>query len=176
MQIVYYAASSLDHYIAREDGTVDWLDPFNDTAEETGITEFFESVDGIVMGSATYDFALNHPPWLAPDTPSWVFTTRSLPLADPSITLTSQEPSDFVKERKAAGHKKLWLMGGGKLATSFREQGLITHYEITIVPVILGSGIPLLNDAPGQENLHLLKCNPMPSGLVTLSYETGHTL
>lgn len=171
MDVVYYAACSLDGYIATTDSGVEWLTPFQGTGDDHGFADFYSSVDSLVMGSHTYEFALRHPPWLASDKPSWVFTHRDLDVADASVTLTYQEPPEVMELMRARNLNRVWLMGGGKLASSFRMHGLISRYMITVVPVVLGSGIPLLTCGPGQDGLRPIQANPYPSGLVQLCYE-----
>ncbi len=173
--VLYYVACSLDGYIATTDGGVDWLEPFQAGGEDYGFAEFYSSVDALVMGSRTYEFILEHGPWQAPDKPSWVFTRRDLPIAHPSVTLTSEDPAQVIGAIGARGLKRVWLMGGGRLAASFRTRGLISRYIIAVVPVILGGGIPIFAAAAGQDSLKLIELKPYPSGLVQLTYqpETG---
>ena len=168
-EVVYYVAVSVDGYIATSDGGVECLDPFQGGSDDHGFAELYASVDGLLMGSRTYEFSLSHPPWRSPDKPSWVFTRRELPVAHPSVTLTSDDPAQLV--RSLQGSKRLWLLGGGRLAASFRREGLITQCIISVVPVILGGGIPLFADAPGQASLSLLDAKTHSSGIVQLSYE-----
>ncbi len=170
--LIYYVASSLDGYIATSDGGVEWLKPFEESGEEYGWAEFYASIDGIVMGSGTYQFALDLGKWNAPDTPSWVFTSRELPVMHESITLTKEEPAELLKKLEAQGHKRLWFMGGGKLASSFRSRGLITHYIIALIPVVLGEGIPLFAPHSGQDSLKLTETKKYASGVIQLSYES----
>ena len=171
MDIIYYAACSLDGYIATPDDGVEWLTPFQGTGDDHGFAEFYSSVDSLVMGSHTYEFSLRHPPWMAPDKPSWVFTNRDLEVVDASITLTSQEPPEVVELMRARDLNRVWLMGGGKLAASFCLHHLISHYMIAVVPVVLGRGIPLLACGSQQDRLRLTRANPFPSGIVQLCYE-----
>jgi dihydrofolate reductase len=171
-EIVYYVATSLDGYIATADGGVDWLAPFQHAGEELGASGLESSVDALLLGSHTYEFALKLGYWPSPGKPSWVFTRRDLRLLHPSITLTSQDPIDLVEMLQARGMRRAWLMGGGELATSFRRAGLISRFIISIFPVILGSGIPLF--APTQsekDSLRLLESKPFASGIVQLTYE-----
>jgi dihydrofolate reductase len=77
-QVVYYVASSLDGYIASADGSVEWLRPFQEQREDHGVTALHASVDALLLGSRTYEFALHLGQWPAPDKPSWVFTQRNL--------------------------------------------------------------------------------------------------
>ena len=169
--VVYYVACSLDNYIATADDGVDWLMPYQKSGEDYGFAEFYSSMDGLVMGSRTYEVALTQGQWQAADKPSWVFTHRDLRLAHPSITLTSEDPGQVVDSLSARGLKRVWLMGGGELAASFRTRGLISHYMIAVVPVVLGGGIPLFATASRQDRLRLVEAKPYPSGIVLLSYE-----
>ncbi|RMD61924.1 dihydrofolate reductase [Candidatus Parcubacteria bacterium] len=171
MDVVYYVACSLDGYIATADGGVDWLTPFQSKGNDHGFADFYASVDALVMGSHTYEFALRNPPWQAPDRPSWVFTRRALERAHPTVTLTSEEPAQVIESLYARGLKRVWLMGGGELAASFRQRALITHYMIAVVPVLLGSGIPLFASGSRQDRLRLVHARPFSSGIVQLEYE-----
>ena len=171
LDVVYYVACSLDGYIATPDGGVDWLTHFQNGGDDYGFTEFYSSMDALVMGSQTYDVALKQGSWRAADKPSWVFTHRALRVAHPSVTLTSEDPVQVIESLGARGLERVWLMGGGELAASFRMRGLISHYRIAVVPIVLGSGIPLFADASRQDLLALVEAKSHPSGIVQLSYE-----
>jgi dihydrofolate reductase len=150
-EVVYNAACSLDGYIATKDGGVSWLDMFHGRGDGGGSDEFtklYASFDGLFLGSRTYEFALEIGQWPSADKPSWVFTRLDLPVLHPSITLTAEDPSQLVRDLGGRGLKRLCLMGGGRLAASFRERGLITGYIIGVVPILLGVGIPLLAATP----------------------------
>ena len=123
-EIVYYVACSLDNFIATADGGVEWLERFGKTGEDYGYSEFYTSVDALLMGSYTYEIALTQGAWRSPDKPSWVFTTRDLEVMHPSITMTSADPGQVMKTLDERGIKRVWFMGGGKLAGSFRERVL----------------------------------------------------
>ena len=175
-EVVYQAACSLDGYIATKDGGVAWLDMFHGRGGGGGRDEFaklYASFDGLLLGSRTYEFALELGQWPSPDKPSWVFTHRDLPVLHPSITLTAEDPSQLVRDLEERGMKRLWLMGGGLLAASFRERGLITDYIIGVVPIILGEGIPLLAATPKQDLLQLVEAAGDPSGIVQLVYRVN---
>jgi len=171
MDLIYHAACSLDGYIATPEGGVDWLNSFQAEGEGHGLEAFYKSIDALIMGSATYEFAAAHPPWMAPDKPTWVFTSRQLELAAPNVNLTSKDPSEVVREIAAQGGRRAWLMGGGGLAAAFRTRGLITRYVVAIVPIVLGEGIPFLADAPGTSRLKLVETQAFSTGIVQLSYE-----
>lgn len=170
-EVVYYVATSLDRFIATPDGGVDWLTPYHG-GEDRGFADFYRSIDALLMGSHTYEVALQLGPWRSPDKPSWVFTSRDLPVAHQSISLTAEEPARMLRTLGQQGIQRAWLMGGGRLAGSFRAAGLISHYVIAVVPVVLGGGIPLFADAPRHDSLKLTGVTSFPSGIVQLSYES----
>jgi len=172
VEVIYYVASSLDGYIATVDGGVDWLDRVHTSDEDHGAAKLYASIDALLLGSHTYEFALQLGQWPTPDKPSWVFTKRDLRILHPSITLTSQSPSEVVADLTKRKFRKAWLMGGGKLAASFHVDGLISKYIIAVFPVLLGSGIPFLaaHTCP-QETLSFVSAESFKSGIVQLTYE-----
>ena len=171
LEVIYYVASSLDGYIATADGGVDWLSRFHVSDEDHGAGKVHASIDALLLGSGTYEFALKLGQWPSADKPSWVFTKRDLRVLHPSITLTPHSPSEVLDDLTKRGFRKAWLMGGGKLAASFHASGLISEYIISVFPVLLGSGIPFL--APhscAQNTLSLVTAKPFKSGIVQLTY------
>jgi dihydrofolate reductase len=170
-EVIYYVATSLDGYIATSDGSVLWLTPFQAQSEDHGATEFEASV-ALLLGSHTYEFALQLGQWPAPDKPSWVFTHRDLRVLHPSITLTHQSPAEVVALLASRGYRRVWLMGGGKLAASFHGDQLISRYIISVFPILLGSGIPVLAPhASRPDTLRLVSATPFKSGTVQLMYK-----
>ena len=143
MKITYSAAASLDGFIAKENGDVSWLDDMNIDPGESGLEEFFASVDGLVMGRKTYDFVFNYGSWPYEDKLTWVCTHRDLqPLPGANLVVVS-EIADFITGAKSKGCQHLWLLGGGVLASTFLEKGWLTHISISEMPIELGTGIPL---------------------------------
>jgi len=172
LEIIYYVASSLDGYIATADGSVDWLSRFHTAGEDHGAGELEASVDALLLGSHTYEFALKLGQWPSPDKLSWVFTRRDLRILHPSITLTAQSPREVVELLASRGLRRAWLMGGGKLAASFHADQLISRYIISVFPVILGSGIPLFGPhSSPPDTLRFVAAKPFRSGIVQLIYE-----
>jgi dihydrofolate reductase len=146
MKITYYVATSLDGFIAREDGDVSWLDDMNIDMTETGYDDFFASIDGLVMGRNTYDFIFNYGSWPYGDKPTWVCTISELETLEGANLKIVKTVDDVVKEAESYGLRHLWLVGGGKLASSFLVKSLLTHLSISEMPVKLESGIPLFSD------------------------------
>ena len=172
MTIVYYVATSLDGYIATSDGSVDWLSRFRTMREDHGGGELEASVDALLLGSHTYEFALKLGYWPSPGKPSWVFTRRDLPVLHPSITLTSRTPREIVELLAARGLRRAWFMGGGKLAASFHGERLISRYVISVFPVLLASGVSLFAPHSSQpDSLRLVAAKPFKSGVVQLTYD-----
>jgi dihydrofolate reductase len=146
MKITYYVATSLDGFIARENGDVAWLDDLNIDMTDTGYDDFFASIDGLVMGRNSYDFVFDYGSWPYEDKPTWVCTSRELETLEGANLKIAKTADDAVKEAGSQGLKHLWLVGGGKLASSFLEKGFLTHLSISEMPVKLGLGIPLFAD------------------------------
>lgn len=172
IEVVYYVASSLDGYIATADGGIDWLSRFHRAGEDHGAGDLEASVDALLLGSHTYEFALKLGHWPSPQKSSWVFTRRKLAILDPSITLTNQTPVEVVRTLARRGFERAWLMGGGKLAASFHAEQLISRYIVSVFPLLLGSGIPLF--APHRTSIDVLRlvtAKPYKSGIVQLTYE-----
>jgi dihydrofolate reductase len=159
LEVVYYVAASLDGFIATPDGGIDWLKPFEGSGEDYGYGEFYASVEAVLMGRKTYEQSLQFPEWPYAGKPYWVFSKE-----------TGNTPSTVVAEMKQRGIRRAWLVGGGKLAAAFRAEGFITEHIVSVIPVLLGSGIPLF-DGPGPaEPLTLLSAKTFDSGIVQLRY------
>jgi dihydrofolate reductase len=172
VEVVYYVASSLDGYIATTDGSIEWLSRFHTAGEDHGAGALESSVDALLLGSHTYEFALKLDQWPSPNTPSWVFTHRDLPILHPSITLTSQNPGEVIELLASRGLRRAWLMGGGKLAASFHAEALIFRYIISIFPILLGSGVPVFAPhSSGADELRFISATPFKSGIIQLTYE-----
>jgi len=170
IEIIYSVATSLDGYIATSDGGVDWLSRFH--ARGHGAGDLEASVDALLLGSHTYEFALKLGSWPAPSKPSCVFTKRDLQILHPSITLTSQAPREVAELLAARSMRRAWLMGGGKLAASFHVEGLISRYIISILPILLGAGVQLFAPHLSQPHtLRLVSTKSFKSGIVQLTYE-----
>src|SRR2546423_7740483 len=103
LEVIYYVASSLDGYIATADGSVDWLSGFHAAGEDHGAAELEASVDALLLGSHTYEFALKLGQWPSPGKLSWGFTHRDLRILHPSITLTALSPREVVESLSSRG-------------------------------------------------------------------------
>jgi dihydrofolate reductase len=145
----YLVASTLDGFIADEDDNLDWLltMPGGD-ADDNPYPSFIKEVGALCMGSTTYEWVLEHEsgPWPY-EQPTWVFTHRDLPLREGGgeVSLTRAPVPEVHRAMvDAAGGKNVWVVGGGDLAGQFLDAGLLDELIVSVTPVTLGRGAPLL--------------------------------
>jgi dihydrofolate reductase len=170
MKISVFIATSLDGFIAREDGALDWLPP--DGGEEHGYTAFIATVDAIVMGRGTYETVLGFDAWPYPGRSVVVLTTRPLKQAPPhgaKVDVMSGAPHDIVARLAARGMKHLYI-DGGITVQRFLEAGLIQRLTITRIPVVLGRGIPLFGPVTHDVWFEHVTTRSYASGLVSSEY------
>jgi dihydrofolate reductase len=154
-QTQYYTATTLDGFIADPQDSLDWL--FTRRRERDGplnYDDFIAGIGAMAMGSTTYEWILDHEfadkdpaEWKWPyDIPCWVFTHRELPAVPNSgVGFTSAEiPTVHAQMAAAAGDRNIWIVGGGDLAGQFADVGLLDEVLVSIAPVTLGAGAPLL--------------------------------
>lgn len=162
-------ATSLDGYIARLDGSIDWLPVPEEGGEDYGYTKFYNSIEALVMGATTYEQVLSFGDWPYPGKFSYVLTHRDLSTTRTDVCFVQGGVEEVVKDVNKKGYQRVWLVGGGKVAASFMEQGLVSEYMIGVIPIILGSGISLYQSVPEQK-LDLIETNTFSSGVVGLRY------
>jgi dihydrofolate reductase len=169
--------SSLDGIIAKTDNSVSWFETSD--YYEKGITgqdtaEFLKTIDCYVMGSRTYEHALElskNYGWAYGDVPTIVVTHRNLPIDRQNIEIYSGDLNKLVNERLKPNYKNVWLVGGPSLAKDFIRLKLADEIWLSVLPVILGDGA-LFFDHIGQElALHLKDVTAYKSGMVELCYE-----
>jgi dihydrofolate reductase len=162
-----FIATSVDGYIAGRDGDVSWV--FHDA--DYGYAAFFAGIDTVLVGRRTYETALAMERWPYPQRKTVVFTRAGeLNISSPDTVATSRTPSDVVTELRLREGKDLWLAGGGDLIRDCLDHGLIDDIIVSIHPVILGSGIPLISSGTIATKLALVAERRYPSGLVQLSF------
>lgn len=163
--LIYYVASSLDGFIADEDGGVDWLpDPGPDT--DFGYARFLETVDALLMGRRTYEQVRSFGDWPYPGLQTRVWTRRSLESAPDGVAAVAGAPAGVVEGLEREGFARVWLVGGAELAEALRREGLIDEWIISLVPRTLGSGIPLFGGA--QEDLQVTAVESFPGSVTQL--------
>lgn len=170
MTVVLYIACSLDGYIATPDGGVAWLSAVEADGEDYGYRSLFDSVDALIMGSRTYEQILGFGDWPYEGKPCWVMSRRELKPAGTSICVTAEPVDSLLASLDAKGVKRVWLVGGSTVVNAFERDGLIDEYIISIVPLLLGEGMPLFSPARERRALKLIGNRSYESGLVQLHY------
>ena len=171
MRIVLYIAASLDGFIADHEAGVDWLERIADPADgDYGYTEFYRGIGALAMGQTTYDQVRGFGEWPYPGKPTVVFTHDPPDPGLPDVSFTSDDPVDVVTSLREQTEGDLWLVGGGELIASFRKRGLIDEYFITLMPVLLGEGIPLFPGTQPEASLQTVSVQRFESGIVQLRY------
>ncbi|HEY4389929.1 MAG TPA: dihydrofolate reductase family protein [Paenibacillus sp.] len=142
-KVVLYVAMSLDGYIARTDGSVDWLFDVEGDGGDNGYGEFYSTVGTVVMGRLTYDEVLKlSEEFPYADKPCYVLSRTEQPPA-PHVTFTNEALDTLIPRIKADSEGVVWLVGGGQLVAACLEARLLDELIITVTPKILGEGIPL---------------------------------
>ncbi len=164
--IKYNVTLSLDGYIADLNGEVDWL--VEDATYEW--EPFYSSCDTVVMGRETHDFAVAHGMSSYEGMKNYVFsrTRRSDDVGD--VEYRSGDVTELIDELRGNEGKHIWLIGGASLAAQFFEARLVDEIIATVQPMVLGSGIRLLNEVATRTALRLISSQAYPSGLVQLTY------
>jgi dihydrofolate reductase len=169
MKVTYYVASSLDGFIAREDGDVSWLDDLG-ISGDSGYADFFGSVDGLIMGRKTYEAIASFSGWPYGDKPTWVCSSQDLePMAGANLQPPLPVPQ-VIQTAQQMGLQHLWVIGGGALAGSLINQSLLTILSVAQMPIILGNGIPLFSGITAFPKLRLKSCQTYTDGFCQLTY------
>ena len=174
-KVVYGGACSLDGYLAREDGSVDWL-MFNDEVGEL-MKDSWTRFDTMLMRRKTYEVAMANAPAGSGETSgieTYVFSTTMNPDEHRGATIVSTGAADLVRSLKEKDGKDICVMGGGLLAASLLEAGVIDEVGFNIHPILLGSGIPSFHRNPRQTELELVDCKQLKNGCVYVLYNVRH--
>ncbi|HSM04793.1 MAG TPA: dihydrofolate reductase family protein [Longimicrobiales bacterium] len=173
MRVTYYVAASLDGFIAGPDGEIDWLDQVDRPGEDYGYGAFIKDVDALILGRATWDFLEGVGGWIYGDLPGRVFSHRPLDAGGAPVTRVEGDPGAVVDDLRAAGHRHVWLVGGGALATALAESGHLTDLIVSVIPVQIGAGLPLFGPGGTRVGWNHVETRSFPSGLVQTHYRRG---
>ena len=178
-RVTIHMVASLDGFIARKDGSVDWLETADEfaageTMDADSIDAFLRTIDCYVMGSRTYETALGFEAkgfgWSYGDTPVFVLTRRELPRTRDTVEFYSGDLERFVAERRRK-FKSIWFVGGGHLSGECLRLGLADEIRYSIVPVLIGDGISFFDRLDRDVTLHLAEAKAYRNGMVELRYE-----
>jgi dihydrofolate reductase len=178
--VTIHMAASLDGFIARKDGRVDWLetqDEFadGDTMDPELVEAFLKTIDCYVMGSRTYETALRFEAqgfgWAYGDKPTFVLTSRELTRTRDTVELHSGDLAQFVNEVLRPQYRSIWFVGGGVVAAECLRLGLADEVRYSIMPILIGDGVQFFEKLDQDVALHLAQVKAYKSGMVALRYE-----
>ena len=169
-KVIFSLANSLDNYIARKDGAIDWILSGEETA--SAMTEFWKTIDAVVIGRKTYEPVLKSgtPFPTFPGVKNYVLSHTLKESPDKNVEIIGEDVAEFIHRLKTEEGKDIFVMGGGLLAKPLFEANLIDEVGITIHPVLLGSGIPLFYEINRQVDLELIKSQVFKNGCVSITY------
>jgi dihydrofolate reductase len=183
-RVTIHMVASLDGFIARKDGSVDWLEtsdefPDGDTMDSEFVEAFLETIDCYVMGSRTYETALRFEAegsgWAYGDKPTFVLTSRELPRTRDTVEFYSGDLAQFVNGRLRPTFRSIWFVGGGMVSAECVRLGLADEVRYSILPILIGEGIQFFDGLDRDVALHLAEVKAYKSGMVELLYEVrGH--
>ncbi len=167
--------SSLDGFIAKPDDSISWMkseDTFEQGVEltEEYIMEFLNSIDCYIMGSKTYEHAVALG-WPYGDTPVVVITSRDLASDNESVQFYSGDLKELIDNQLSPYYENIWMVGGANLTRAFIQQNLADEIVISIIPVLLGEGLPFFDDLKKEIALHLKDAVAYKDGMVEMTYE-----
>jgi len=179
-RVTIHMAASLDGFIARRDGSVDWLEISDDfdggeALDPEQVEEFLTTIDCYVMGSRTYETALAFEAkgfgWSYGDKPTFVLTSRKLSRTRDTVEFYSGDVPKLVNERLRPAFRSIWFVGGGSVSGECLRLGLADEIRFSILPVLIGDGISFFEGLDRDVRLHLLEVKAYKSGTVALRHE-----
>ena len=179
-QVTIHMAASLDGFIARKDGRVDWLETSDefaggDTMDPGFVEAFLKTIDCYVMGSRTYETALSFEGkglgWAYGDKPTFVLTNRELPRTRNTVEFYSGDLAQLVNGRLRPTFRTIWFVGGVVVSGECLRRGLVDEVRYSILPILIGDGIQYFEKLDRDIALHLAEVKAYKSGTVELRYE-----
>ena len=179
-RVTIHMAASLDGFIARKDGRVDWMETSDHFADgevmaPASVADFLRTIDCYVMGSRTYETALAFEAkglgWSYGDTPTFVLTRRELRKVRPTVQFYAGDLERFVEERLKPNFRNIWFVGGGTVSGECLRRGLADEVRYSILPVLIGDGLAFFEGLDRDVALHLRDVKSYQSGIVALRYE-----
>jgi dihydrofolate reductase len=177
-RVTIHMAASLDGFIARKAGSVDWLETSDnfeggDTMAPESIEEFLRTIDCYVMGSRTYETALGFEAkgWPYGNKPTFVLTSRELRKTRNTVEFHSGDLERLVDERLKPNFGSIWFVGGGEVSGECLRRGLADEVRYSIMPILIGSGVSFFERLDRDVALHLVETKAYKSGMVGLRYE-----
>lgn len=173
-KIIVHIATSADGYIARPNGDIEWLTDRPAPEGFYGIPEFERSIDTKLFGRKTYDTSVTMGASFGGKTQNFVFSRQPAPPVVPSgVEFVTEPIRSFADRLRQGSGKNIWMMGGGEIIASFLDAGAIDEFIISVVPVFIGDGLPLIARRHRQIPLSLQSVTPFPDGVVQVHYHVS---
>jgi dihydrofolate reductase len=175
--ITIHMVASVDGFIAKKDNSIDWFETTSHYEKgESGqdVAAFLETIDCYVMGANTYELAVSlskNYGWAYGDTPTIVLTNRPLVDDRPNIQFYSGNLNKLISDILQPNYKNVWVVGGASLCKAMIHQQLADTIRVSILPIILGDGLPYFNQIGQEQKLRLINTIAYKNGMVELSYE-----
>ena len=178
-KVTIHMAASLDGFIARKDGSVDWIETSDEfaageTMDPGTVEAFLKTIDCYVMGSRTYETALRFEAqgfgWSYGDTRTYVLTSRDLPRTRETVEFHAGDLAQFVNGRLRSTFRNIWIVGGGAVTAECLRLGLADEVRYSILPILIGDGIPFFGQLDEDVALHLVDTKAYKNGVVELRY------
>lgn len=178
-KITIHMVSSLDGYIAKKDNSISWFETTDHYEQGVSLSkqdeeEFLKTIDCYVMGSRTYEHAYELSKsygWAYGDVPTIVLTHRELPVDRPNIETYSGDLDKLVNERLKPNYRNVWIVGGASLVKDFIRLNLADEIRQSILPIMLGDGLPFFDQVGQEQALHLKNVTAYKNGMLELCYE-----
>ena len=179
-RVTIHMVASLDGFIARKDGSVDWLETSDEfaggaTMDPEFVEAFLKTIDCYVMGSRTYETALRFEGlgsgWAYGHKSTFVLTSRELPRTRDTVEFYSGDLAEFVNGRLRPEFRSIWFVGGGMVSGECLRLGLADEVRYSILPILIGDGIPFFGKLNRDMALHLAEVKAYKNGMVELRYE-----
>ncbi|MGG4480294.1 dihydrofolate reductase family protein [Paenibacillus illinoisensis] len=169
-KVVLYIAMSLDGYIARKDGSVDWLFDVEGDGGDSGYAAFYQTIGTVVMGRTTYEDVLKlSEDFPYADRPTYVLSRSEQPPAL-HVQFTTEPVESLIPRLQQASDADLWIVGGGQLVQAVMDKRLLHEMEVAIIPKILGEGIPLFPEGIVPSNLKMMGTQTLGQ-IVSIRYQ-----
>jgi dihydrofolate reductase len=178
-RIIVHIATSADGYIARPDGDVEWLN--RRARADYGMGRFYRTIDTILWGRKTYDWLIDYykkkgttkKQLFDTKVANYVFSRKPPRRPLPGVEFVTEPVKAFARRLRGTPGKHIWMMGGGGLIASFLDAGEIDEFDIHVIPVFIGEGIPLVAPRHRDVPLRLRSSRKYPDGVVRLRYEVA---
>jgi dihydrofolate reductase len=173
-------AASLDGFVARKDGSVDWLETSDEfaggeTLDPEFVEAFLKAIDCYVMGSRTYETAIGFEAkglgWAYGDKPTFILTSRDLPRTRDTVEFYSGDLTQFVNGKLRPAFRNIWFVGGGTVCGECLRLGLADELRYSVLPIVIGDGIRFFERLDRDVALHLAEVKAYKTGTVELRYK-----